>query len=65
MMINMTITTKRITSSYKHKREKMKTTKITTKRIMGSYNQKKGGRKPQSKLRLGGSLMVESTREKG
>jgi hypothetical protein len=35
-MINMTTVTRKITSSYKHKREKTKTTKITTKGIMGS-----------------------------
>jgi dTDP-D-glucose 4,6-dehydratase len=64
-MINMMTTARRITSSYKHNKEKMKTTKITTKRIMGSYNQKRGRRKPQSKLQPRGSFVVENTREKG
>jgi hypothetical protein len=54
MMINMTITIKRITNNYKHKRKRMRTTKIITKRIMDSCNQQKRG-----------SLVVEKAREKG
>jgi hypothetical protein len=46
MTINMRTTIRRITNNYKHKKEKMKTTKIVTKRIMGNYNQKRGGKKP-------------------
>ncbi len=61
----MTTTTRRITSNYKHKREKMKTTKIMTRGVTGSYNRKKGRIKPQSKLRPWGSLVVENTREQG
>ncbi len=45
MMINMTIMTRRITNSYKHKRKKSRTTKIkikimTAKKVITRCNEK-------------------------
>lgn len=49
MIINMRITTKRLTSNYKHKRCKMMTKKIkitTTKMIANNCNQEGGQGRP-------------------